>query len=331
MLALWLLVPVAESVDNGLFGLANYLTQSFVLSRFYDNASHVPIGSEYLDDLVTDGLSDLDAATATYYYLDQRWNTSINNWQIRHTGASIATGQVTSTCPVPFPETEPIGSGQLMAWDSDNNRLIAGGPLNPGGNNSYGIGYIDPNTCAWNQIAVFDLPSVLSNQGAVAYCPTSKTLFMELGDESLQLWSVNMVTGAVASKALPDQCNGLQTLDYDPVTGKLYGIGLIPHGGQNVSRAIVSLDCVSQDVSIVGAVPGYTTQYGAVATLDVASRGLYWIGQEANASDYDPFYLIKNSIVDGSVLSVSDSLICQFQRAPKFVPCPWSLQYYNSP
>lgn len=314
----------------GLYGMGNVYASGFQLRR-YDpgTAAQVNISAAGIYyNITADALSDIDPVTGTYFVLMYDAATL----QLRYYGLDMATGKVTDALPVPFPETQPIGAGMFMAYDSAGDRLIAGGALVPA-QDEYTVGFINRQTGAFTQITTFTSDSIESLPGATGFCPPSSlhpngTLLFEVGDQFGAIYVVDLASGnyTIQPNTFPDG-HDILSMDYDPVSGAIYGMGQIPNNG-TWERTIARLDCHSGAVTIQARVPQYTNQYGGDAALNVAERALYWVGQPAGAPMEGPMYLVANSIVDGSVLSVSSNEVCRFQRGD-FVPCPWSLQYLN--
>ena len=106
----------------------------------------------------------------------------------------------------------------------------------------------------------------------------------QVGTDDTTIYMLNTDTGVVTS-APNAFSNGhdIISMDYDPVSGAVFGIGqMVNKSDDKWVRTVAKLDCATGNVTIQGVVPGYTMQYGGVATLNVADRALYYIGLPNN-------------------------------------------------
>lgn len=116
------------------------------------------------------------------------------------------------------------------------------------------------------------------------------------------------------STSLPQAIAG-----YDPTSRALIGLGIAP--GQ-VARTLVRVDAAALSLNVTGNIPDYLIELGPIATLDVPSRVLYWMGIPSAAGPDGDFYIVGVSVADASIASASSSpLACE----------PWSLWFHTPP
>jgi hypothetical protein len=298
----------------GLYGLSPTVD----LIRVYPNASTVPIGPALPSNLLqAQELSTIDEKAGVLYSIlyDDKADKPM------FTGISLSTGAVVSSVPVPFAESSFVGVGQLVAWEPTSARLIAGGQL---ANQSHVIGLVDPKSGAWEQVAMLNSTWLDVLGGAVTYIPPINSLAFQLGTQtSIDVFLLDMATGAI-TEVDQSYANGanVETMDYDPVSQTVYGLGILP-SGSTFERSIVALHPSNKTITVVGPVKAYGIESGGIAAINVGARGLYWVGQKTGASPNDPFYLVCNSLVNASVLSAAE--LCTSDPT-----CPWSLEFLNA-
>lgn len=277
----------------------------------------VPVGSPLPNELQAQQLSCMDEKHGILYaiFYDETKNAPM------FTGISLTTGAIVSSVPVPFAESSFIGVGQFMAWDPLSAQLLAGGQV---ANQSHIIGWVNPTTGAWTHLSTVPSTYLDVLGGAVTFSETMGDLFFQLGtNTSINIFSLNVKTGALKQfdQSYTDGHN-LETMDFDVVSGNVYGLGILP-SGNTFERTIVVLYPQNMTMAVVGKVEKYGIESGGIAALAVG-QSLFWIAQKTGAAPADPFYLIQNSLKDASVISVSAEL-CTSDPT-----CPWSLEYLNA-
>jgi hypothetical protein len=306
----------AAAPAYGLYGLSADVS----LIRQYTNGTAVAIGAPLANDLQAQQLSTIDEAAGVLYAIFYDDTTD----KPMFTGVSLATGKVVSSVPVPFAESSFVGVGQLCAWEPRQKALIAGGQL---ANASHVIGLVDPVSGAWTHLATLNSTYLDVLGGASAFASSTGELLFQLGvGDTINIFALNTQTGAVQQYTQDfDGGHDIVTMDYDPTTGDVFGLGIMA-AGSSIERTVTRLHTGNYTISLVGKVPDYTIESGGIAALNVASRTLYWIGQKSGGNPGTaPFYLIGNSIVNASVVSVSAGALCTSDPG-----CPWSLEYLNA-
>ncbi len=307
----------------GLYGLSEDLVkQKANLLYISGNASVTTVGPPFPASWQEgQQLSALDGATGTLYTLV----FDILAKAPRFVGISLATGAVVSNVPAPFHEDPFIGLGQAVAWDPSSARIIAGGQ---DANLTHVIGFIDPATGAWEQVAALNASLTDVFSAGTAYIPTINALAYQLRTgNAVEIYVVDMATGRVAEV---DQSYGagagnLETMDYDPVTDTVYGLSVIVLPNNTLARAVSALHPHNLTITLVGLVPGFASEYEGIGAVDVAGRSLWWVGQKSGAAPTDPAWLIQSSLADGGVVSAAE-----FCSPSAVFGCPWSMAFLNA-
>lgn len=237
-------------------------------------------------------------------------------------GVSLDTGAIVSDVAVPFWQPPIVGQGQQLAFDSQDGRLIAVGQLSEEGDTV--IGYLEPSNGHFAQVASINTTLDTPGPGAAAYVPSIDALVLSyvVNGTTLELVSVDMRSGAISlwPESFPAD-HLLETLDYDPHTGLLVGLGLRAINETASERTLVSLDPLKQTWGVIGTVPDFLVAAANVAAINPSNRTLYWVGEQSSADGpNNPFYLIALSLEDASVQSAS--ILCS-----NFDYCPWSLEW----
>jgi hypothetical protein len=249
------------------------------------------------------GPSTFDSNDSLFFFIGA--NTSFNPVQPFIVGLDVASGQPFTSAPLPaFTEGGFVGVGQALAYCAASSRLVG---IGQGPDGTHLVGFIEPESGAWELLA-----SISSNYSVDPTTPAvcsdaAQAVLLVLGspDGANQLiFAVDINTGAVSAvvEDFPDG-HDLQTLAQDPVSGAIYGIGLVPAAGAQGSynRTLAVLDPVHLNASIVGLVPGWLVSWGGFAAVDAASRSLLWVGQAAEGDPgVAPFALIATRLADAS-------------------------------
>lgn len=138
-----------------------------------------------------------------------------------------------------------------------------------------------------------------------------------------------MSSGALYTAA---DCGGVETLDYDPVSGAFYGVGL--RASPSVQRTLVRLAPDARSCSVVGAIPDYIMIAAGVSALDSTGGVLYWVaapgGYPVNYT-LNVYDLVGTRLADAATASAAP--FCCFgacQPPATQPPCPWSLEYNDN-
>ena len=124
---------------------------------------------------------------------------------------------------------------------------------------------------------------------------------------------------------------------YNPADGFLYGVGTSALSDDTPlwNRTVDRLDPTTLEAAEVGVVPGgWGTEVGAAGAVanDVPGGSIFWLGCEGSTINSTVsttgFYLIQNSLVNASVLSVSAQPLWIARGFPP--ACPSSFQWVRS-
>ena len=291
----------AAAAPGGLYGL----TSALQLVRVADNGAFTPVGAPHSGYAQAQQLSCIDADAARLYFIG--YDLSAQKPMV--VGLDLATGAQLSAVPLPFAENNDVGVGQMLAFEPGSKSLIAGGQ--DAGLNHV-VGLIEPTTGAWKQLV--NLSHAYRNVfgAASVYVPTTQRLLFDL---DVDILSLDLATRKVVVTPQNFSWNILG-MNFDNRTGNVFGLAGGP--GEGV-RTVVRLDPHDMSISHVGDVPDFANQSGGITTVCEATQSIYWIAQKTGAPPSSPWFLVRNSIKDGSTLSVSKSICAQD------ADCPWSL------
>ena len=312
------LLPAALSLSPGLYGFDG--SQACVY--FFKNGTSMRIGpgvnsSRYV---LSEGLSTIDTPSATLYAigLDKQTNSPVLF------SIPLSTGAPSAAIALPFGEVDDaIGAGQVIAFAADAGLVIVGG-VGVGGSTI--LATVDPFT---QNVTVFAaLPanvSVSLDTSQAAYFPSTKTLVVLVTGVAPPyarlIAAVSLPTGGV--ELLPNGHEpNVNTLDYDVVTGDVFGLGTSGSNDDDAARVTVR---VSPDlkVTVVGSVHGYSDSLGGFSALDSDSRSIYWLGAESGNDD--GFYVLNVALTRNATV-LSAGLACASSLSPS---CPLTFEYYH--
>jgi len=112
----------------------------------------------------------------------------------------------------------------------------------------------------------------------------------------------------------------METLNFDPVTGLLVGIGLEVISPTEFNRVFVSLDSTTNALKVVSKIPGYFIIWSALGALDSVSRKYYCLLQPVGKQTL-PFQLVEYDMNQNTVTNHPNI-------GGKFCSsCPWSMHY----
>ena len=287
-----------------------------LIIAFPNNGSFTPIGSANPSELVAQQLAALDAGRRIYYII--AFNTTSSKPTL--IGFSLADGSIITSAPLNFYESDLVGVGQTMAVERSGKVIVAG---RFSANGPHVIGLVDPITGNFTQKAQLSAGLQDPLGGAAAYDDTTDTYLLSLVDAGVQYYySVSMATGNYTRwPEVWATGSNLQTIDFDPVSGYFWGLGILAAASDDDdTRVVVRMDAQTFNLTIMGSIKGYLLLLGPIAALDSTNRVLYWMGAESTNPE-GGFYYVGVSLVNASVVSVSSSPVTQ--------PEPWSLEMLN--
>jgi hypothetical protein len=336
-LQLALLAAAAAAASSpaplGLYGLSedNLHLTAHLLSISAATGAITPVGPSLPPQYqVGTQLTALDERRGILYTLVYDFITTHRPYLL---GLNLSTGALLSAVPAPFHADPFVGLGELVAWDSLGGRVIVSGQL---ANLTHVVGFLDPLTGAWDPRASLDaaLGDVFSSPAC--FVPPLNALAFQLRNNlTVDIFLADLSgTGKVTlvNQSYTD-ARDLGTLEWDPVTGKVYGLGILVRGsGKNATlvRTLSALDPATLTISEVGAVEGYLSEYDGIGAIDVAGRSLWWVGLPTGAGPNAPADLLQLSLDDARVLSAVQSF-CDPSQLDTNVSCPYSIEYLNAP
>jgi len=267
------------------------------------------VGSTNLpNELTAQQLSSIDARNRIYYLIAYNDTSSI----VQIIGLSLTTGTLVKTIKLPFISSAFIGVGETCNVMPNGDILVSGRDRV---RNQHQILRVSASTGATSKIASIGDVDVLG--GASTYDPSNSMLWIQLGlkSGSISNFGFNISTGKLVHQ-IPDTLN-METMDYDPVTQLIYGIGLQVFNETSYYRILMTLDSKTGKYNIIGKIPGYFIIQASLAALDSKGRLLYTYLQKTGNSNAK-FDLLTISMQDASIKNAV--LACNNN-------CPWSIAY----
>jgi hypothetical protein len=280
-----------------------------------------PIGTGLGKEGQAQGLGTIDPKTETYYLLGFNLTAKKPNL----VGASLKTGVVVSDVALPFAESEFIGVGQTVHFDTATGTGVYVTGRMPDQTSPHHLLHVDPTTGQYTDVAQIGDGDVLG--GSSAFDPVAGLYYVQLarnvsGQVSIDIFSINIKTGAV--KEVPMSFpNGheLQSMAWDSNSRTIVGFGVKPGSSpSSLERTLVELDPSTSAFRVIASIPQYLVISGGISAYDSNSRTLYGMLQATNGTDASPVHLVGVNANTAKV--VSDPVICQ---SPSASLCPWTL------
>jgi len=177
---------------------------------------------------------------------------------------------------------------------------------------------LNPSTGVEKSIALFGDIDVLG--GISGYDSVNNVLWIEAAlKDSIFFLRIDVATGAVTQVQNP---LNLETMDFDPVSGLFYGVGLKVESSSRYYRVFVSLDSKNSNFTILANIDGYFIISAAQGALDIENRKYYSLLQPITPKNA-PFQLVE---FDMNTLKVSNHPQIGGNQCDK---CPWSIHFSN--
>jgi hypothetical protein len=109
----------------------------------------------------------------------------------------------------------------------------------------------------------------------------------------------------------------LNTFNFDPKTGKVFGLGLSPNATGYPVRSAMSLDVATGEQQVLASFPEYS-EMDSMATFDIDNRVLYWVGWADGQDPDNCTSVLFGFNVDSGKLVTKTSFVT-------FDGLPWSL------
>jgi len=109
-------------------------------------------------------------------------------------------------------------------------------------------------------------------------------------------------------------------MDFDPVTGLIYGVGIQVFSPTNYRRVMLTLSTATKQITLVAPIPGYVEIWSTLSTLDYKNRKHYSILQPPGAPTL-PFHLIEYDLTTNNITNSPDigGIECS--------TCPFGMHY----
>jgi len=229
-------------------------------------------------------------------------------------GLSLLTGKLVSSTRLPFAPQTFIGVGQTCNVIPASGDVLVSG--RDGVRNLHQILRVTPKTGNTSLIASIGDVDVLG--AASAFDPANNILWIQLGvGAGIDLFGFNVDSKQQVFQ-LSDTLN-METMNFDPVTRLIYGVGLKVVSQTEYYRILMTLDSKTGKYNEIGKIPGYYIIEGGVGALNPAAREIYCFLQKTGSSS-QPFLLLTISMTDASVKHNPVGCVNPAN-------CPWSIAY----
>jgi len=224
-------------------------------------------------------VGDVDAKNQVFYGIavDTRHGFGVQVY-----GVNTTTGQFAYQFNVPFLINFNYVNTPGLDWVRGTDDVLVYGRT---GSNAFEILRLTLSTNTSRTVTSFSTTELI--QSVDAYDPINMVLWIQTTFNNIDnLLGFNVQTGSqVANVSDPFS---IQSLNYDGVNKRLYGLGY-PTGG---STPIVTLDTISGALKNIGAIPySFTVTGPSNAALNSVERNLYFYGRGTDGTGY---YLAVN-------------------------------------
>jgi len=241
-----------------------------------------PVGIPLKSEFAGPQLSSIDAANNILYLVG--YNATIS--AVNLVGISLETGLPLLSIPLPFTATG-FGFGQTCDFNVNTGQVLVSG-RDPNKGNYHHIVSVDPKSKVITSVAVvgdFDLPG-----GASTYDAKNNVIWIQfLTAGTIMNVRVDVATGTIANVA---NTFSLETMDFDPKTGLIYGVGLQVDSPTSFYRVILTLDSTTNKFTVVASIPGYYDIRPAESAIDLDGRKYYTLLKPIGHSAL-PFQLVE--------------------------------------
>jgi len=312
------LIALSHCASVGLYGVAPSLAQ--LVSVDPKTAANTPIGNPLPNDYDAQGLATIDDTNEVIYLIASDLSSTPN--QVVLLGLSLNDGSIKTKIRLPFSVGAFIGVGQNVNFDPISGDVFVSG-RDPSVDDKHRIYRVSVSSGTLTPIASFGGIDVLG--GASAYDPVNQVLWLSFGtNTSIDLYGFDVKTGKILFN-IDDSTYNMETMDFDPVTGLVYGIGLTAKNDSYASRTVVALNSKNGQMSQIAIIDKdeFWIIDGDASGLDWTNRVLYCFLQERGA-DSNPFRLVGVDMRSGKVVNGSP-VACSSDGSD----CAWSLEFHN--
>jgi len=270
------------------------------------------------------GLAAVDQNSDIYYLI----GLNLTSGTTTMLGLSTQSGAVISQTNLPFAQTWPVGRGQYCVTDSSNSSVdqvfAVGRPNDP--KNDPEVFRADPKT---NQLVgpIATISQARDEQvGCSCFDEQDRILFVDYqfnssivglpGGTKPTFVGINVDTGKM--EYVPRQYF-METMDYDPVTGLIFGFGLEAPSENKLVRVLIAFDGFTNDFYRLDELNIPINALHGVTALDWQNRILY--GFFSDFDGHSPAKLIGVNVDEARVVSQVDA--CD----STFAGCLWSMRF----
>jgi len=300
----------------GLYGVAPLIAQLVRIDPKTGGTTN--IGQPIDNDYDAQGLAAIDDKKEVIYLVV----TDDTNHVIL-LGLSLNDGSIKTNIKLPFNAGTFVGVGQSVNLDPVTGDLFVSG-RDPSVANKHQIYRVSIASGALTPIASIGGEDVLD--GISTYDSINKVLWIEFAtNTTINLYGFDVTSGKLLFNIVDDAFN-METMDFDPVTGLIYGIGLTLKNDTYAFRTVVSLNSKNGQLKQIAVVDKdeYYIIDGSAGALDITNRIIYCFLQP-RGSDSNPFDLVGVDIRSGKVVNGSPVGCADSEN------CAWSMEFHNKP
>jgi len=303
-------LPLQQS--RGLYGLSS---AAQLLRIDPKTATQTPIGSPISNEYDAEELSSIDSVNGIYYLIGFNSTSAV----ISLIGVDLQTAKIRYNIILPFVSSAFVGVGETCDVDPSTGDVFVTGRESASG--KHHILRVTPSTGKIQFIAELGNIDVLG--GPSAFDPVNKIYWLQYGLNTtyeIYLFGFNVLNGKLVYQ-LDDVLN-METMDYDPVTGLIFGIGLKVISDTDYYRVLMTLNSKDGSFNVIAKIPNYYIINGSLGTIDPVSRTYYCILQPSS-SDTAPMDLMTIDLKTANI--ISNPQICD----SSLNGCPWALNFYS--
>jgi len=272
-----------------------------------------------INDYVAQGLAAIDDKKEVIYLVV----TDATTDKVMLLGLSLNDGSIKTNIQLPFTAVVFIGVGQSVDVDPVTGDVFVSGK-DPSVGDKHRIYRVSVSSGKLTPIAVMGGIDVLG--AASAYDPMYQVLWLQFGtNTSINMYAFDVTNGDVLFN-IDDDIFNMETMDFDPVTGLIYGIGFTAKNETYGSRTVVTLNSKDGQLKQIAIVDKdqYEIIDGSATALDFTNRIIYSFLQP-RGNDNNPFDLVGVDIRSGKVVNGSPVGCADPEN------CAWSMEFHNKP
>jgi len=295
----------------GLYGLSPDATLLKIDPQTFDV---VNVGKPMPSILQSEGLASIDNVRSLFYFVGY----DLDKDETQLISLFLENGTVQSTLVLPFESPLIVGIGNYCDVDPNTGDVIVTG-RDATVNGDHNILRINPNTKKITPLNHIDDIDVLG--GFSAYESIKNIEYIELYEnDTFVIYGFNAVTGEVVSRFENTRDYYMESLDFDPKTGLLFGVGFSVKNDDNNRRTLLSLNGKTGEFKQLAVLPGYYYILGSESALDVQGRRLFTF--LAPFDDQETFHLVGVNIDTGKILYAPTACLDEAE-------CPWNIEYFS--